>query len=66
MYAIRSYYASAQDGSGVSAEKTIIISGVAAPPVLVESISIVGGDITDGSAQQLSVEVLPADATNIV
>jgi len=58
--------ASAQDGSGVSAEKTIIISGVAAPPVLVESISIVGGDITDGSAQQLSVEVLPADATNKV
>jgi len=56
--------ATAQDGSGVSGEKVITISGVAEPPVLVTNIVINGTDITDGSPQQLTVEVLPANATN--
>jgi len=51
----------ANDASGVSAEKTVSVSGVA---VLVESINIIGNDITDGSSQQLTVEVLPANASN--
>ncbi|HKK11979.1 MAG TPA: Ig-like domain-containing protein, partial [Flavobacteriaceae bacterium] len=47
--------ATAQDESGVSAEKMISISGVAGPPVLVESITINGEDITDGNPEQLIV-----------
>lgn len=54
----------AKDGSGVSAEKTIQVSGIAAPPVLVENIKINGNDITDGKPSQLSVTVLPNDANN--
>ncbi|MFG6685833.1 pectate lyase [Mariniflexile sp. HNIBRBA6329] len=56
--------ATANDDSGISAEKVITISGVTGPPVFVESISITGTDITDGQPQQLSVEVLPTNATN--
>ena len=56
--------ASANDDSGISSEKIITISGVTGPPILVSSITVMGTNITDGSAQQLSVEVLPADATN--
>ncbi|HKK11980.1 MAG TPA: Ig-like domain-containing protein [Flavobacteriaceae bacterium] len=56
--------ATAKDASGVSADKVITISGVAGPPVLVESIAVIGVDITDGNPEQLTVEVLPADATN--
>jgi len=57
----------AQDNSGVSAEKTFNISGVAGPVVLVESISITGGtEITDGQPLQLTAQVLPADASNKV
>ena len=56
--------ATANDASGISAEKVITISGVTGPPVFVESISITGTDITDGQAEQLSVEVLPANANN--
>lgn len=54
----------AKDGSGVSAEKTIQVSGIAAPPVLVESITIIGNNITDGNPLQLSVTVLPSDSDN--
>lgn len=54
----------AQDNSGVSAEKTITISGVVGPPVLVESITVVGNDITDGNSLQLSTTILPTNATN--
>lgn len=56
--------ATAQDGSGVIAEKAITVSGVPGPTVLVESIAVVGTDITDGKSQQLTVNVLPNDATN--
>lgn len=59
--------ATANDGSGVTAEKTINISGVAGPVVLIESITVTGGaEITDGSPLQLSAEILPSDATNKV
>ncbi|MFL1013461.1 pectate lyase [Flavisericum labens] len=59
--------AEANDGSGVTAEKIINISGVAGPVVLVESINVTGGtEITDGQPLQLSAEVLPANATNKV
>ncbi|WP_439128058.1 pectate lyase [Polaribacter sp.] len=54
----------ANDDSGVSAEKIIKISGVAGPPVLVESIKINGNDITDGKPLQLSVTILPNDAND--
>jgi len=57
----------AQDASGISAEKTVNISGVSGPVVLVEEITISGGtEINDGQPLQLSAEVLPADATNNV
>jgi PelA/Pel-15E family pectate lyase len=56
--------ATAKDGSGVSNQRTINISGVQGTPVLIESISISGSDITDGQAKQLSVNVLPVGATN--
>ncbi|MBD0830842.1 pectate lyase [Aestuariibaculum sediminum] len=58
--------ATANDKSGLSAQKTIKISGVAGPVVLVESLTISGSDITDGQAKQFSVSVLPNDATNKV
>ncbi|MBD0823730.1 pectate lyase [Aestuariibaculum marinum] len=58
--------ATANDDSGISAQKTVEISGVAGPVVLVESISVSGSDITDGQAKQFSVSVLPSDATNKV
>lgn len=56
--------AEAKDGSGVSTQKDISISGVAGPVVLVQSITISGNDITDGNSQQLTVEVLPENASN--
>ena len=58
--------AEATDKSGVIAEKSINISGVAGPVVLVESITVSGNDITDGNPLQLSATVLPANATNKV
>ena len=56
----------ANDDSAISVEKTIKISGVTGPPVLVNNIMISGNDITDGNPQQLTAEVLPAEATNKV
>ncbi len=56
--------ASATDGSGVTATKSIVVSGFNPSKILVESITILGSDITDGEPQQLSVEVLPANAEN--
>lgn len=56
----------AQDASGVSAEKTLTVSGVTGPKVFVESISVSGNtDISDGSSQQFSAQVLPSDATDM-
>lgn len=56
--------AAAQDGSNVFSEKEVTIAGVQGPPVLVESITIVGNDITDGNPQQLAVYILPLNADN--
>lgn len=53
--------AEANDASGISTDKAVTVSGVV---VLVESLNIIGNDITDGSSQQLTVEVLPANASN--
>ncbi|WP_258105293.1 Ig-like domain-containing protein [Marinoscillum sp. MHG1-6] len=58
--------ASATDGSQVTASKSFNISGVGVSQVLVESITINGGDITDGRAKQLSADVFPANAFNKV
>lgn len=54
----------ANDGSGVSAEKTITIAGVKGPQVKVESIAINGSNITNGQPQQLTATILPATASN--
>lgn len=54
--------ASATDGSDVTATKSIAVSGFNPSKILVKSISIIGDDITDGEPQQLSVDVLPANA----
>ncbi|MFI1772013.1 pectate lyase [Thalassobellus citreus] len=54
----------ASDDSSTTVERAFKISGVTGPPVLVNNITITGSDITDGSEQQLMVEVLPTEATN--
>ncbi|MEP0366455.1 MAG: Ig-like domain-containing protein [Cyclobacteriaceae bacterium] len=57
--------ATAQDQSGVSASRSIGVLGIedpVDPPILVQSISISGSDITNGLGQQLTVDVLPANA----
>ncbi len=54
----------ALDGSEVSESKLISVKGVYEPPVLVESITITGGDITDGQPKQYVAEVLPINAAN--
>ena len=56
--------ATATDGSGVSADRIIGVSGVEEPPVLVTSITITGSDIADGKSQELSATVLPINADN--
>jgi len=56
----------ANDASGISAEKTITISGVKGPQIKVESISISGSDITDGQPKQLTATILPNNANNKV
>ena len=58
--------ASATDDSGVSGSKSIDVSGVPGPVVLVESISIQTGDITDGEPAQLSADISPSNASNKV
>jgi uncharacterized protein YjdB len=55
--------AKATDESGVSKSRLIMISGVTVPPTLVESISISGSDITDGKTSQLTVTILPQNAS---
>ncbi|WP_439129785.1 Ig-like domain-containing protein [Polaribacter sp.] len=56
--------AEAQDNSGVSGTKDVVISGVSVPDVLVESIIVSGANITNGQPQTFTAEVLPANATN--
>lgn len=54
----------AKDGSGILGQKTITISGVKSSSNPIQSISITGGDITDGNPKQLTLTILPADASN--
>ncbi len=56
--------ASAKDGSGVTTQKSFNVSGIMAPVVLVEHISITGNNITDGRSQAFSAEILPINANN--
>lgn len=56
--------ATAKDGSGIIKQTTITITGVTGPVVLATSIAISGLNSIDGQPQQLSLSVLPADATN--
>lgn len=56
--------ATAKDGSGISKQVTITITGVKGPVVLATSVTIGGTNSTNGQAQQLTLAVLPADATN--
>ncbi|MEQ8580837.1 MAG: Ig-like domain-containing protein [Marinoscillum sp.] len=56
--------ASAKDGSGVATQKSFNVSGIMAPVVLVERISIQGNNISDGRSQAFSAEVLPVNADN--
>lgn len=54
----------ANDGSGISKQVTITITGVTGPVILATSVTIGGTSSTDGQPQQLTLAVLPADATN--
>ncbi|MDO3693303.1 pectate lyase [Wenyingzhuangia sp. chi5] len=57
--------ATSDDGSEIVAEKTIKISGVAGPQIVVETINITGNDnISDGENKTYMAEVLPANASN--
>ena len=56
--------ATAKDGSGISKQTTITITGVTGPVVLATSVTVGGTNSTDGQPQQLTLAVLPADATN--
>lgn len=56
--------ASALDESGKSGTKSLSISGVTGPPVPVASLTIEGENIIDGGSSQLSVAILPANASN--
>lgn len=56
--------ATAKDGSGVSKQVTFNITGIKEPVILATNITISGTNSTNGQPQQLSVTVLPTDATN--
>jgi PelA/Pel-15E family pectate lyase len=56
--------ATAKDGSGILKQTTITITGVTGPVVLATSVTVGGVNSTDGQPQQLSLAVLPAEATN--
>ncbi len=56
--------ATAKDGSGITKQTAITITGVVGPVVLASSVTVGGMNSTDGQPQQLTLAVLPADATN--
>lgn len=56
--------ATAKDGSGIKGDKTYTVSGFSVPTVLVESITIIGGNITNGQAKQLTTQITPEIASN--
>ncbi|WP_281337007.1 pectate lyase [Flavobacterium eburneipallidum] len=54
----------ANDGSGISKQATITITGIVGPVVLATSVTIGATPSTDGKPQQLTLDVQPANATN--
>jgi uncharacterized protein YjdB len=56
--------ATAKDGSGVLKQTTITITGVTGPVILATSVAIGGSNSTNGQPQQLTLAVLPTEATN--
>lgn len=55
--------ATAKDGSGVTGTKSFTLIG-ASSSIPVQSITISGGDITDGNPKQFTASVLPTNAIN--
>ena len=56
--------ATAKDGSGISKQATITITGITGPIVLATRVTIGGTNSTDGLTQQLTLDVQPANTTN--
>lgn len=56
--------ATAKDGSGITNQTTITITGITVPAILATSVTIGGANSTNGQSQQLTLAVLPAEATN--
>jgi PelA/Pel-15E family pectate lyase len=56
--------ATAKDGSGVKGDKTYTVSGITAPAVFVESVTITAATITNGQPLQLTTQIAPANVTN--
>lgn len=56
--------ATATDGSGIKADKTYTVSGITAPTVFVESVTIAAATIANGQPLQLTTQIAPANATN--
>jgi PelA/Pel-15E family pectate lyase len=56
--------ATAKDGSGISKQVTISITGITGSVVLATSVTVGGTNSSDGKPQQLTLAVLPANATN--
>ncbi|MFA9188177.1 pectate lyase [Flavobacterium sp. FBOR7N2.3] len=56
--------ATATDGSGVKGDKTYTVSGITAPTVFVENVTISAAAITNGQPLQLTTQIAPVNATN--
>lgn len=56
--------ATAKDGSGISKQVTITITGITGPVVLATSVTIGGTNSSNGQPQQLTLAVLPANTSN--
>jgi PelA/Pel-15E family pectate lyase len=56
--------ATSNDGSGVKGDKAYTVSGFTVPTVLIESITVIGGNITTGQPLQLTTQIAPTNATN--
>lgn len=56
--------ATAKDGSGITFERNYIVSGITEPAVFVQSVAIIGANITNGQPLQLTTQIAPENATN--
>lgn len=56
--------ATAIDDSGVSKSRIIGVSGFEEPVIMVESITVSGDDVTNGTSEQYTAEILPVNAEN--